>query len=646
MMSQTPSDLGAGAPGLPGLADLTEVGRGAYGVVYRARQDRLRRFVAVKVLNTRLGGQSAERFAQECRALGALSGHPNIVAVHEAGTTPGGEPYLVMPFCERGSMASKVADSAPLTWQETLDVGIRLAGALQTAHDAGILHRDLKPSNVLVDGYGNPQLADFGQARLSDSNLTGTGGVVGTPAFTAPELLRGGTASTASDVHSLAATLVALITGRGPYSRHVGENIAAVMFRVLNEPPTNLREHGVPPAVADVLGWALDKDPARRPPSAAVFGKAMQGLQRKLNLPSSQLIVAGAPESDRTPPPVPLPPPPAHRTPVPPPASRPPGPPPPHATPPPNRTPLPHSGPPPNGTPAQHSGPPPPFGASSSLPPWYSDSSAPSADAPDRIASRRARTPWLVGTALVLVLAVIATLFFVLREPDQPQAKRPPKPKPIEPTSLLLVAEDYGVDGMRPDQNLPSIFFTLFGEDVDKPRVTDLANCLQLPIEKIEEWKPSAVYVRGKPIPDSTGTPGESIAGQSAGVVMASDADAQAMVDRWEGAQFDQCQQPLIAAGVGLFGGKAVPVTPAVEFVPMDRPKGLPADDHFQGKRIPIGVNLIGPPPVPIGMLTVDLTVTSAGRAVIYTLVQQYPQAPADSQTEHVAAAVATKLDR
>lgn len=286
---------------VPGFQQLTEVGRGAYGVVYRAWQEALRRHVAVKVLTTRLDEQAARRFAQECHTLGALSGHPNIVTVHETGTTTDGDPYLVMPFYDRGSLADRIAD-APLDWTEALDVGVRLAGALQTAHDAGILHRDVKPANVLVDSYNTPQLADFGQARHSDADLTGTGmTIVGTPAYAAPELLRGGDASPLSDVHSLAATMVALLTGHGPYSRHTGENVATVMYRVVNERPADLRSSGVPARLCEVLEWALEKDPARRPPSAAVFGKALQGLQHQLGRTVSPLVAAG--ETSVPPPP-------------------------------------------------------------------------------------------------------------------------------------------------------------------------------------------------------------------------------------------------------------------------------------------------------------------------------------------------------
>lgn len=264
-------------------------------MVYRARQDRLQRYVAVKALTTRLDEQAARRFAQEGQALGAVSDHPNIVAVHEAGTAPDGTPYLVMPYCERGSLADRLRATGPLPWPEVLHVGIGLAGALQTAHAAGVLHRDIKPGNVLVDGYGTARLADFGQARLADAEATRTGEAVTTPAYAAPEVLSGGTGTPSSDVYSLGVTLAALMLGRSPFSHGSGEGVAAVMYRVLHDPLPDLRQHGVPDPMAAVLAAATAKDPARRPLTADTLGHALQGVQQSLGLPISPLVVPEQP---------------------------------------------------------------------------------------------------------------------------------------------------------------------------------------------------------------------------------------------------------------------------------------------------------------------------------------------------------------
>lgn len=282
------------SPRLPGLTDVVEIGRGGYGVVYRARQPEFGRDVAVKVLQARLDERAASAFAQECRALGAVADHPHIVAVHEAGTTDDGEPYLVLPLCAAGSLADRLTERGPLGWQEVLDIGVRLAGALQAAHTAGVLHRDIKPANVLVDAYGNPRLADFGHARHTGAEPTHSGVAITTPAYAAPEVLQGHAVAQRSDVYSLAATLVTLIAGHGPFSRYTGENVVAVMYRVLHEQPVDLRARGVPGAVCDVLEQALAKNPADRPATGAALGRSLQGVQRAVGVDVTDMTLPDA----------------------------------------------------------------------------------------------------------------------------------------------------------------------------------------------------------------------------------------------------------------------------------------------------------------------------------------------------------------
>ena len=281
------------SPDIPGLSDLVQIGQGGNGVVYRASQTQLRRVVAVKLLATRLDDVSAQRFALEGQALGSVSGHPNIVPIYTADTTADGTPYLIMLLCENGSLDDRLARGGALPAPAVLDLGIRMCGALQTAHDAGLLHRDIKPGNILFDSYDVPRLADFGQARMADINLTKTGDVVATPGYAAPEVLIGERATVRSDVYSLAATLAAALLGHGPFHRDGDESVAAVLLRVIQEPPPNLRERGVPDVFARELEKALDKTPGRRQMSAGELGRRLQDVQRTLGLPTTPMIVAG-----------------------------------------------------------------------------------------------------------------------------------------------------------------------------------------------------------------------------------------------------------------------------------------------------------------------------------------------------------------
>src|SRR5208337_5634100 len=140
-----------------GFDDIEEIGHGGFGVVYRCAQPALDRTVAVKVLTSDLDPENLDRFMREQRAMGRLSGHPHIVTVFQVGTTLSGRPFIVMPYHGKGSLWSRVSGRGPQDWRDVLSIGVKLAGALEAAHHAGILHRDVKPGNVLLTDYGEPQ---------------------------------------------------------------------------------------------------------------------------------------------------------------------------------------------------------------------------------------------------------------------------------------------------------------------------------------------------------------------------------------------------------------------------------------------------------------------------------------------------------
>ena len=174
-----------------GFDNVEEIGHGGFGVVYRCAQPVLDRAVAVKVLTTDLDPDNLDRFLREQRAMGRLSGHPHIMNVLQVGVLASGRPFIVMPYHAKDSLEVLIRRHGPLDWGETLTIGVKLAGALEAAHRAGTLHRDVKPGNILLTDYGEPQLTDFGIARIAGGFETATGVITGSPAFTAPEVLEG-----------------------------------------------------------------------------------------------------------------------------------------------------------------------------------------------------------------------------------------------------------------------------------------------------------------------------------------------------------------------------------------------------------------------------------------------------------------------
>ena len=206
-MTTTPLDIA-------GYSDIAEVTRGGFATVYRAMQATFEREVAIKVLTGSADESSLRRFRRECTAIGSLSGHPNIVTVYDAGATDDGRLYMVMEFLHGGSLADRLAAHGPFAPAEVADLGARIAGAVESAHRARIIHGDLKPENILLSRLGEPKVGDFGLAFLPDTQVSRSGGLTGTIAHAAPEVLAGESPTLAADIYSLASTLFCLLTGR------------------------------------------------------------------------------------------------------------------------------------------------------------------------------------------------------------------------------------------------------------------------------------------------------------------------------------------------------------------------------------------------------------------------------------------------
>lgn len=306
--------------GVPGLVDPIPVGSGGFGRVYRAEQPAFGRTVAVKVLDGRMDDDATRRrFERECRAIGTVSDHPHVVPMYDAGTTANGQPYLVMAFTRRGTLAHRIAAAGPIPWPEASAIAVKLAAALHFAHGKGLLHRDIKPGNVLVSDYGEPMLADFGIAQFQDAGRTATSSVAVTLSHAAPELLNSGAPSVASDVYALASTLFSMLAGTPPFSRPGEDSVLPMLSRIASAPVPDLRRHGIPGPVAEAIEAGLAKDPALRPVNALAFGQLVQQAQARCGMPATALPLADlevrtgavppppAPTPTPTPQPAPLP---------------------------------------------------------------------------------------------------------------------------------------------------------------------------------------------------------------------------------------------------------------------------------------------------------------------------------------------------
>ena len=285
---------GTNAPSvLPGYSDLGEIGGGAFATVYSATETATGRLVALKILKLdTVHEHLMETFQQEIEALAKVSDHPNIVTLYRPLTTPDGRPVLVLELCKE-SLGERVRTSGPLEPAEAVQVGIKIAGALETAHRNGFLHRDMKPQNILITQFGEAALADFGVAALQAS-AQATAGVFGfTTLHAAPEILEGQSLSPATDVYGLASTMYQLLTGSAPFTAFESEAPASVILRILRDPVRPLRSDTIPIELSDVLEAALAKDPSFRPATALEFARSLQAVEDIAGWPQTAYVAWG-----------------------------------------------------------------------------------------------------------------------------------------------------------------------------------------------------------------------------------------------------------------------------------------------------------------------------------------------------------------
>ncbi|HZT43824.1 MAG TPA: protein kinase [Chthonomonadaceae bacterium] len=275
-----------------------EVGRGAVSTVYEARDLELGRTVALKVLDLPRSlqpGQDEDRIARlkrEARAMARLS-HPNIVTVHELAEQDGTY-YLVMEFLDGTTLRDRM-NGGPIPPEEAAEILAQIAAGLDAVHRQGLLHRDIKPSNVMLLYNGQVKLLDFGVARATDdAAMTQTGAVIGSPAYLAPEQLADGPVTPAADIWSLGILLYEMLAGRLPFP---AASVPGVMYKIAHTKPAPLP--GVSPGVQDVLRRALEKDPAKRFPSAHALSDAFSAAVKGRTAPQSIPAVPAPPTEVR-----------------------------------------------------------------------------------------------------------------------------------------------------------------------------------------------------------------------------------------------------------------------------------------------------------------------------------------------------------
>lgn len=289
---------------IPGIASAHKIGSGGNAVVYRAYQPDLDRDVVVKLLVTVDSDQTRRRFNRERRAMGRLSRVAGIAPLYESGFTPTGQPFLVMPYYESGSLGSLLEREGRLGARQIAQLGAKICRSLDAAHKSGVLHRDLKPDNVLLDLEGEPHIADFGIAQIVGELDGQSKSITMTPLYSAPEVFASQESSVQSDVYSIGAMLFALANG-SPAFGDSKNTLFAVMSRVNEEPVPSL-EHLLPKGLSDVIAKAMAKKPSDRYSSANELAMALDPFAMPDSAASPQVrdIQRSLPRRQEAPPPV------------------------------------------------------------------------------------------------------------------------------------------------------------------------------------------------------------------------------------------------------------------------------------------------------------------------------------------------------
>jgi len=257
---------------------LAEIGRGAMGIVYKAKDPMLERIVAIKTINMGMDRDGAEmyekRFYQEARAAGGLN-HSNIVTVYDIGKTDT-ECYMAMEYIEGAELRTLLLPGKPLPVPRALSIAAQVAEGLAYAHERGVVHRDIKPANIMVPESGAVKITDFGIARMRSSSVqTQTGMMMGSPKYMSPEQVIGKRADHRTDIFSLGVILYEMLTGTTPFT---GESVNAVMYQIVNfvPPAPSAINPSAPAALDAVVAGMLAKSLEERVQSAAEVARGLR----------------------------------------------------------------------------------------------------------------------------------------------------------------------------------------------------------------------------------------------------------------------------------------------------------------------------------------------------------------------------------
>jgi serine/threonine protein kinase len=270
------------------FTDVRLLRAGSRFTIYEGREISANRTVVIKVPDESGAPWLHDVLEHEATVLATIGSHPNVVTFYQRMTLDDGRPALLLERCSN-TLFDTLHTDEPMAIRDATTIGIKLAGALETAHRAGVLHCDVRPRNVLVTEWGEPVLAGFDESVRIDAAGVRPPLHNFTP-HTAPELLEGNAPSAASDVYGLASTLYELVAGRGAFRAYAGESPATVIVRVLSSPVQPIVAPDVPLEMSDLLTWALSSDPDKRPPTPSWLAEELGRIERRQGWPRTRMI--------------------------------------------------------------------------------------------------------------------------------------------------------------------------------------------------------------------------------------------------------------------------------------------------------------------------------------------------------------------